>query len=320
MRLTRALHAAALCATLLWPVRLAYAEPDVAKDLFDRGLAHFEAGRYDAACPAFAESLRRDPRPGTLFTLAECEAKRGKLAAALRRYDEYLALYATLPPDKKQKQGTRAKDSREARDALADQVPELAVTLPPGSPPGTVVTMDEVPLATPAAGFRVDPGEHILTTRAPGGPVTETRVVVGKGEKKSVQLEVKAAPPATAPGPVTPPPALPPGTAGPSARRLGAFVAGGIGAAGVLIGAITGGLALAKKGTVDANCGASDGHPEDPSWCNHTGLTAANSLKALGAASTAAFAIGGAGVVTGVILFTTEPKAKAATLAWKGAF
>jgi hypothetical protein len=60
-----------------------------------------------------------------------------------------------------------------------------------------------------------------------------------------VQLEVKAGPPAmTSPSTVTPLPTLPPEPAGPSARRIGAFVAGGIGAAGVLIGAITGGLSL----------------------------------------------------------------------------
>ena len=42
--------------------------------------------------PRFAESHRLDPRPGTLFALASCEEKRGRLAAAVRIYDEYLAL------------------------------------------------------------------------------------------------------------------------------------------------------------------------------------------------------------------------------------
>src|ERR1700733_10594176 len=76
---------------------------DPAQAAFERGLAQMEAGRFDLGCPAVEESYKLDPRPGTLFTLAECEAKRGHLATAVRRYDDYLSLWSALPPDKKQK-------------------------------------------------------------------------------------------------------------------------------------------------------------------------------------------------------------------------
>jgi len=45
--------------------------------LFNKGVGDMEAGNYQSACPALAESNRLDPRAGTLFALAECEAKIG---------------------------------------------------------------------------------------------------------------------------------------------------------------------------------------------------------------------------------------------------
>src|SRR6185437_3674635 len=92
-----------------------------------------------------------------------------------------------------------------------------------------------------------------------------------------------------------------------SARRVGAFVVGGLGVTGLAIGAITGGLVLGKKPTVDANCGIGG----DPGACNPTGFGAANDLKTLGLTSTIGFAAGAAALVTAVVLFATEPRAKA---------
>ena len=72
------------------PATAAAQDLAAAEALFSKGLADMEAGRYDAACPAIGESYRLDPRGGTLFTLAECEAKAGKIATAVARYDDAL--------------------------------------------------------------------------------------------------------------------------------------------------------------------------------------------------------------------------------------
>src|SRR3954471_20410735 len=107
MRAARTLTAAILCAALSAASGARAAEPERAQALYDRGLSSMNAGRFDEACPAFEQSYKLDPLPGALYTLAECEAQRGRFAAAAARYDEYIALYATLPPDKKLKQGER---------------------------------------------------------------------------------------------------------------------------------------------------------------------------------------------------------------------
>jgi hypothetical protein len=307
-----------LLSTLFIAGPAAAGDKDAANALFDKGIDHMEAGRYDQACPAFAESYRINPSPGTLFTLAECEAKRGRIATAVARYDEYLALYPTLPPDKKAKQGTRQQDSLAQKAALGPQVPELTLLLPEGAPPQTVVKRDGAEIAAAVLGFPmpVDPGEHIVTTQAPGGPVTEIRVTLGKAEKQKITLQWR--------GVLAVPPAIPPKAGADSAasghvleatkappdreaggHRIGVYVAGGIGIAGLVLGGITGGLMLSKKGTIDEIC---TGGSEGVKLCKDaSGVDAGNSAKTLGLVSTIGFGVGVAGLGVATVLFVMDP-------------
>jgi hypothetical protein len=285
------------------------AGPDAPDALFDKGVEQMEAGQFDKACPAIALSYKLDPLPGTLFTLAECENKLGKTATALGHYQDYLTVYGRLPPEKKRKQGDREKVSKEAVGTLSKQVPEVTITLAAGAPPATVVTRDGEPYPETQLGVPVhlDPGDHVFVTQAPGGTRAETVVTVKAMDRKAVVLEV-AAGVATAPKPSATP--APEETAsGPSGRHIGAIAAVSVGAAGLLVGAVTGGLALGKKSAVNQGCGIGG----DPTACNATGFGAANSLKTLGAVSTAGFVVGGVAAAAGIVLFATEPKAKAAT-------
>ena len=290
------------------------AGPDAPDALFDKGVEQMEAGRFDKACPAIALSYKLDPLPGTLFTLAECETKLGKTATALGHYQDYLTVYGHLPPEKKRKQGDREKVSKEAVSTLSKQVPEVTITLAAGAPPATVVTRDGEPYPERQLGVpvRLDPGDHVFLTQAPGGTRTEVVVTVKPMDKKAVVLEV-AAGVANVPTPSATR-ATDETASGPSGRRIGAIVATSVGAAGLLIGAITGGLAIGKKSTVNQDCGLGG----DPTACNATGLDAANSLKTLGAVSTAGFVIGGVAAATGIVLFATEPKANGATATLPG--
>ena len=85
------------------------------------------------ACPDIAGSYKLDPYPGTLFAMAECEAAAGRIATAAAHYEEYLALYDSLSPDKKAKQGTRHRDSLAQKATLTPLVPKLTLVLPPNA-------------------------------------------------------------------------------------------------------------------------------------------------------------------------------------------
>ncbi len=322
--MNRSFHRCIGILSLLGP--LALASPALAQDvaaaeaLFNRGLAQMEAGRYAAGCPAIAESQRLDPRPGTLFTLSQCEVRWGRTATAVTRLGDYLELYERMTPDQKVRQSDRRKVAKEQRDKLTLEVPELTLSLPPGAPAGTVVRRDNAVVAGAALGVAlpVDPGEHVVSTLAPGGALWEQRITLAKGEKKPVVLEVKAAPtleeqPAMAAPVVVAPPESekqadlppPPAKSGTSSRRVAAYAIGGVGVAGLVLGGVMGGLALGKKSTLQDHCGSAINAPSELG-CNQTGLDAAGTAKTLGLVSTIGFAAGLAGIGAAVVLLVTE--------------
>lgn len=244
MRAPRRLATALFSSAVLLVLPARAADPDAAKKLFDQGVEDLEAGRLDRACPAIDESYKLDPRPGTLFALAECEAKHGRLAAAVRRYDEYLTVHAALPAEKKRKQADREKTAREQRASLGARIAELILVLPPGAPVGTVVTRDGEVVAEAGLGapFLVDAGEHVVTTRAPDGPVTELRLTLAPGGKKAVALDVKRA---GAPGGEVDPTA--PRAAGGVNKTV--VITGGVAAGAVVVGGALLGIFAYKKGS-----------------------------------------------------------------------
>ncbi|WP_437317050.1 tetratricopeptide repeat protein [Sorangium sp. So ce385] len=308
---------------LLWAILpLVVSTPALAQDiasaevLFERGLADMDAGRYETGCKALAESQRLDPRPGTLFTLAFCESKWGRVATAVARLGDYLRLVEGLPPDQKARQRERAEAAAAERARLAPRVPELTLSLPPGAPAGTVVTRDGLVLGEASIGVAlpVDPGEHVVSTRAPGGPVWEQRIAIAEREKKQIALEVKRATGAVAPAPPSPggeaaaaPAPSPGGEEVSSGRRAAVYVAGGVGVAGVVLGGVMGALTFGQRGTIADHCGAGVG-ARDARACDTTGYDAAQSASTTGLLSTIGFGVGLAGLGAAAVLYWTEPK------------
>jgi hypothetical protein len=275
---------------------------------FDYGLAEMQAGRYATGCPALAESYRIDPHPGVLFTLGECENKWGKIASALTHYEAYLDLFAHMSDEQKALQKGRDRVSSTQRERLRGQVPQLSVALPSSAAAGTTVMRDGVPVGAPSLGvpLPIDPGEHVVVAKTPDGALHEMRVTLARGERKALVVDLSA-PPAPAPAPAPPPsatvtPAPAPEEPAPpsSTRRAWAWIAGGIGVAGLAVGAVAGALVLGDKSTVDAQCQA------DRS-CTPDGLSASSHARTWGLVSDVGFGVGAAGVVTAVVLLLTSP-------------
>lgn len=291
-----------------------------AEALFDRGLADMQAGHYETGCKALAESEHLDPQPGTLFTLAACEAQRGRIATAVARFKDYLARFDQMTPEGKARQGERPKVARQERDRLSPQIPRLALSLPPGAPAGTVVRRDGYVLGEAALGVAlpVDPGEHLVSIQTPGGPVQEQRVTIAAGETKKLTLTLKKAPGSRAPAPlpappqqatpgIGPEPTEPDAPAPPAGRRTAVYVTGGIGAAGLVAGGILGALVFGKKGVIAKHCGSGI-QVADRKTCDATGFDAANSANTMALVSTVAFGVGLAGLGTAGVLYWTEPR------------
>lgn len=281
------------------------AKPSQAQALFDRGVADMEAGRYEKACPAIEASQRMEPMPGTLFTLAECEAQRGRIATAIRYYGEYLALYRTFTMKKKLEQKDRAATSQAQLGKLERVVPRLTLTLPAGAAPDVVVKRNGETVADLSIGtaVMVNPGEHLVTTQVPGGPEIEHRVSLSAGESKTLQLTVrrqaiidptsKRLPSESLLVPPPPPPDV-------RSWRIGTWSAGAVALVGLAVGTVTGILAIQERNVVSDKCKPDGG-------CTQAGLDATARLRTFGTASTIGFVAGGVGLAVGVTLFAATP-------------
>jgi hypothetical protein len=281
-----------------------------AEALFNKGVADLEAGRYEKACRALAESQRIDPRPGTLFALADCHEKAGRIATAAGFYTDYLRAFEGLAPNMKPRHLERSKIAKKQQEALTPQIPELTLILPKDAPAAVRIKRNGAELLAASLGtaLPVDPGEHEITIEVPGRPIVTRKIILQKGEKKRVELPLEE--PKAKPEPVATPPAPPAeeeeGGSG-SGRTIGIFTAGGVGIAGLATGAITGGLALGKKSIVDEHC--------EETRCDHEGKLAADSGKTLSIVSTVGFGVGIAGVATATILWLVGPSDKKANQA-----
>ena len=104
-------------------------------------------------------------------------------------------------------------------------------------------------------------------------------------------------------------PSPPADETGPGGQRVAAYVVGGLGIAGLVVGGAMGGVALARRSTVHQNCGAAIGQKDDTA-CNATGLDAANGAKGAALGSTVGIAVGATAVVTAVVLLLTDHRAQ----------
>jgi hypothetical protein len=274
----------------------AYAQnPAAAEALFEQARAAMAAGSFDIACARFRDSDKLDPAVGTRFNLADCEERRGRVATAWSLFRGVLAELA-------QDDDRRPIAEQRAR-ALEPRMPYLTLLRTAETPEGVRVRVDGIELGEGSLGvpLPMDPGAHVLQVLVPGdAKERRSRFTLTEGEhaelpisaaKSTDRVEAPAEPEPNASG------------AGVSRRTWG-YAAGGVGAAGVLLGTVAGVVTLNKKRTADANC--SDRRMR----CNAAGVEANESGKTWGALSGVGFGLGVVGLAAGAyLLLTEEPSA-----------
>jgi hypothetical protein len=281
------------------PLHAQTRDPAAAELLFVAGREAFDKGNYAVACAKFEESQRLDPAAGTLINLAACQEKLGKLASAWEAWRRALEL---LGPEDERRPSVEAHAS-----GMEQRVPRLVIRVTQDAPPATRVSRDGVELGPASLGMPlpVDPGPHVVIAVAPGR--SERRFAVELKEGATETLIVMPGDPSTEPAAAAPAPSTPAvvaprrGSRGESAhasqsgqRTLG-FVVAGIGATGLVIGGITGLVALNKKNAMLDDCDSvGDGYQ-----CGDEGLDAASAGKTFATVSTIGFAIGAVGLGVG---------------------
>jgi len=269
-----------------------------AEVLFRAALDALDKDDWGAACTKFNASMDLDPAVSTLINVAKCHEHEGKLAIAWAELNRALVLNGeTVGAKRKAELEVYAKG---LIAALEPRLPKLTIVVR-NKPAGLEVTRDGLKISGEVLGeaLPIDPGTHEITATAPGYTTDKRTVDVVEGKAVTVELSMVVS--------VAP--------EGRSSRRGGAYVVGGVGLAGLVLGGVTGGLTIGKKGVIDENCGPATVEPRP---CNDTGLNSAKDSQTLGLVSTIGFGVGAAGVVTAVVLLLTEPKrAPAASLGFQ---
>lgn len=278
--------------------------------LFQAGKRLFDAGKLEEACHDLAESERIDPSIGTLGLLAACHEQRGLLATA---HDEYVETAA---------RARRAGDDREryARSraaALEPRLPTVRLRFALGEA-GLEVLRDgrRLPPAQIGGDARLDPGTHTFEVRATARKPWRTSITIKEREHLSIDVpQLEPADPSTALGaargplpsprggdeePAEPSVDAPPPSSDP--RRLGGFVAGGVGAAGIAVGVVAGIVAMSKHADSEELCRERAGRYE----CTPEGGALVDGAKSAALVSTVGFGVGVAGIGAGAVLLLTS--------------
>ena len=257
-------------------------DPAAAEVLFREGRAAADAGDHAKACTKFRESNRLDPAPGTVFNMADCEEKLGRIATAWTLFSEVIQKL----PATDERHGISSKRAA----ALEPRLPRLTISVAAGADARVFRDGVELKAGSLDTPLPVDPGKHVLAIEAPGRARAERTIEIAEGASRHETLE---------PGPAvatTPRPAE--GSSSSTRRTLG-WVAGGVGVAGLAVGGVTGILVLGKKSVVDEHC-------DDAKKCDTTGIDAADAGKTLGTISGVGLIAGGVLLAAGVTLIVTS--------------
>lgn len=291
----------ALILALAVPVLADKKTEKAARKAFKEGVAHFEAGRMEEAVTAFRGAYALSPSWKLLYNIGQAEAAAKHHGAALEAFEQYLS-----------EGGDDINDARR-NEVVAEvkRLREMVGLLEFDAPDGAQVTIDGAARGrTPLPGrVRVAAGidHEVLITM--GEEVLVQRTVRVGGNETLVVSTTPDPPPSPPPVPQPPLPAAP-DDGGSTVKTLG-WVTAGLGAALLIGGGVTGGLALSKNKDIEDNCPGGECEPP-----YHDDV---DSRDALATTSTVLFAVGGAALVAGVLMLTLsggdeEPSADVAVL------
>jgi tetratricopeptide (TPR) repeat protein len=162
------------------------AEQKQADDAFKQGRELVKSGNYIDACEQFQKSQALDPALGTLFNIAQCSEKIGKLATAAAAYRELVA---------KDQNPERKETATKALAALGPRIPKIVAKVDK-PPPGITISLDSKAGSQPIEPNKpvdADFGEYTLVARAKGYTEMISRFRIGdEGSTKTVDVQLVA--------------------------------------------------------------------------------------------------------------------------------
>ena len=283
-----------------------------ARELARQGFSALEKRDYAAAANLFGRANALYHAPTVLLGLARANVGLGKLMTA----QEYLNQVVNEPvPANAPPAFIDAVDSATRELAtLAGRVPGIVIDIKWTAPARVTLDGADVPAASLGIRRAVDPGPHVIKVFADGAADGEASVTVAEGKTETVTIALKpgvgTAPqsqttPARAPVWVAPaagaPAAVADGGSSTGTQKTLGFVGLGVGAAGLVVGGVAGGIAVSDNSQLAGQCPG--GH------CAASQKSTVDAYNTMTTVSTAGFIAGGALVATGLVLWLTAPSA-----------
>lgn len=263
--------------------------------LGDAALKLFDQGQWAEAYQRFEQADQLVHAPPLVLYMARSKRNMGQLVEARKLYDQVVE--EKLAADAPQQFRDAQKTAAEERDPLDARIPSVQIQVE-GAPIHAVrVTVDGVELAPAAlqAPVPLNPGSHDFEATAEGHPSAQQSVELpAKKGVHTLVLVLGGESRTTVPAP-------PADTAAPESQGpwWPAAVAFGVGAVGLGIGAITGGMAMGKVDDIKSRC--VDNH------CPPSDQEQGEEAETLAAVSTAGFVIGGVAAAAGIVLILWRP-------------
>jgi hypothetical protein len=218
-----------LLSSVASPAWAGTAEEEARKN-FEEGLA-LESTQPEAACVSFRKSLEFTRELGPLTKVKECDVREGRLLEAREKLRELTSRLLQEDPD--------LPALKEELIRVEARIARVEIVLNPELKVGVRVTLDAKPVTVPG-GVEVDPRAHELVVETEGKPVERSTLTLTDGETKRVQVPsdelLRQVP---VPGPTR--------EEGITGLGIAGVVIGSAGVAGLIGGAITGGLVLSKR-------------------------------------------------------------------------
>lgn len=304
---------AAVLATSVATTSFAMADPspqDIAqaRDLGGQAQAAFEAGNFAESEKLWLAASNLFPQAPTLtLGLARTQTKLGKLVLAQESYKKIIREQGDV--------GNLSPAFKDALESAKSEVPAVSakiasVVIHVQGATSPTVTIDGQPVSAAGLGLKrpVDPGSHVVRAEAQGFTPAETTFQVAESGAAEANLKLEkisgaAAVTTTEAGDKTPSPTPQQG----KKDRTLAYVAFGVGGAGLVFGGITGVLAMGKHSDLESACNGSK--------CPSSLSGDVDSYSTMGTLSTVGFIVGAVGVAAGAVLWFTAPTKEGPTTA-----
>ncbi len=311
----------------LTAVRPALAQSDddraTARALGVEGQAALDAKSYATAEDRFRRADKLVHAPTLELGLARALAGEAKYVEAQEAYNKIIR--EGLAPGAPDVFKRALEDAKKEVDTVSPKLGTVLITVKATNGNDIAdpkVTLDDRAVNAASLGVKraIDPGPHALRVEADGYKATELRFAVleGGAANEAVTLDKDTSAVAVAPVPGATPAATPaatPTTPGPQAAPAAAtadttphkksilpYVAFGVGGAGLLLGAITGIVAIGDHSSINKKCPGGT----CPAGVNES--SDISSYHTMGALSTVGFIVAAVGGGAGVVLLLTQPK------------